>query len=97
MYLVPNWQYFVQAQVIRDNLFQRRGRVLRLCEGKEEAVIYDLIVVPDASGDEALFNTERNEVEKELRRIRDFAEMSENKHYTRKILQEILTYYNLTL
>lgn len=76
---------------------QRRGRVLRLSEGKDEAVIYDLIVVPDASGDEALFNTERNEVEKELRRIRDFAEMSENKHYTRHILQEILTYYNLTL
>lgn len=76
---------------------QRRGRVLRLSEGKDEAVIYDLIVVPDASGDEALYNTERNEVEKELRRIRDFAEMSENKHYTRKILQEILTYYNLVL
>jgi len=76
---------------------QRRGRVLRLSEGKDEAVIYDLIVVPDASGDEALFNTERNEVEKELRRIRDFAEMSENKHYTRQVLQEILMYYNLTL
>jgi superfamily II DNA or RNA helicase len=76
---------------------QRRGRVLRLSVGKDEAVIYDLIVVPDASGDEALFNTERNEVEKELRRIRDFSEMSENKHYTRQILQEILRYYNLTL
>jgi len=76
---------------------QRRGRVLRLSEGKDEAVIYDLIVVPDASGDEALFNTERNEVEKELRRIRDFSEMSENKYYTRQILQEILRYYNLTL
>jgi superfamily II DNA or RNA helicase len=76
---------------------QRRGRVLRLSKDKDEAVIYDLIVVPDASGEEALFNTERNEVEKELRRIRDFAEMSENKYYTRQILQETLTYYGLTL
>ncbi|PKP28170.1 MAG: DNA repair helicase [Bacteroidetes bacterium HGW-Bacteroidetes-19] len=76
---------------------QRRGRILRLCKDKDEAVIYDLIVIPDPSGDVALFNTERNEVEKELRRVRDFAEMSENKHYTRQILHEILLYYNLTL
>ena len=76
---------------------QRRGRVLRLCDGKDEAVIYDLIVIPDASGDESLFKTEQSEVEKELRRVRDFAEMSENKHYTRNILNEIITYYKLNL
>jgi superfamily II DNA or RNA helicase len=76
---------------------QRRGRVLRLCEGKEEAVIHDLIVVPKPSGDEALFKTELSAVEKELRRIRDFWEMSENKAHTRQILNKILTYYKLTL
>jgi superfamily II DNA or RNA helicase len=76
---------------------QRRGRVLRLSAGKDEAVIYDLVVVPDPSGDDSLFKTEQGEVAKELRRIRDFAEMSENKHYTRKILDPILKYYQLTL
>jgi len=76
---------------------QRRGRVLRLSEGKDEAVIYDLVVVPDPSGNDSLFKTEQGEVAKELRRIRDFAEMSENKHYTRLILDPILKYYQLTL
>lgn len=76
---------------------QRRGRVLRLSDGKDEAVIYDLVVVPDPSGDDSLFKTEQGEVAKELRRIRDFAEMSENKHYTRQILDPILKYYQLTL
>jgi superfamily II DNA or RNA helicase len=76
---------------------QRRGRVLRLAEGKDEAVIYDLVVVPDPSGDSALFKTEQSEIEKELRRVRDFAEMSENKHYTRQILDPLLKHYQLTL
>jgi superfamily II DNA or RNA helicase len=76
---------------------QRRGRVLRLAEGKDEAVIYDLVVVPDPSGDSALFKTEQSEIEKELRRVRDFAEMSENKHYARQILDPLLKHYQLTL
>jgi superfamily II DNA or RNA helicase len=76
---------------------QRRGRVLRISEGKDEAVIYDLVVVPDPSGDPSLFKIEQAEVKKELRRIKDFAEMSENKHYTRQILEPILKYYQLTL
>lgn len=76
---------------------QRRGRVLRLAKGKDEAVIYDLIVVPKPSGDKSLFKTEQREIEKELRRVRDFAEMSENKHHTRKILDSILHYYQLNL
>jgi hypothetical protein len=68
-----------------------------LSAGKDEAVIYDLVVVPDPSGDDSLFKTEQAEVAKELRRIRDFAEMSENKHYTRQFLEPILKYYQLTL
>lgn len=76
---------------------QRRGRVLRLAKGKEEAVIYDLVVVPDPCGDESLFRIEQGEVAKELRRIRDFSEMSENKHFTRELLDPILNYYQLTL
>jgi superfamily II DNA or RNA helicase len=76
---------------------QRRGRVLRISEGKDEAVIYDLVVVPDPSGDPSLFKIEQSEVKKELRRIKDFAEMSENKHYTWQILEPILNYYHLTL
>jgi superfamily II DNA or RNA helicase len=76
---------------------QRRGRVLRLAKGKDEAIIYDLVVVPEPSGDISLFKVEQGEVEKELRRVRDFAEMSENKHYTRQVLDPLLKLYQLTL
>jgi superfamily II DNA or RNA helicase len=76
---------------------QRRGRVLRLAKGKDEAIIYDLVVVPDPSGDKTLFKFEQTEVEKELRRVRDFAEMSENKYFTRKLLEPILNYYRINL
>jgi superfamily II DNA or RNA helicase len=76
---------------------QRRGRVLRLAEGKDEAVIYDLVVIPEPTGDPALFKTEQSEIERELRRVRDFAEMSENKYYTRQLLEPILNKYKLIL
>jgi len=76
---------------------QRRGRVLRLAKGKDEAIIYDLVVVPEPSGEISLFKVEQGEIEKELRRVRDFAEMSENKHYTRQVLDPLLKHYQLTL
>ncbi len=76
---------------------QRRGRVLRLAEGKDEAIIYDLVVVPEPSGDSSLFKIEQSEIEKELRRVRDFAEMSENIHHTRQILEPLLNHYQLKL
>ena len=81
----------------RRQFIQRRGRVLRISDGKDEAVIYDLVVVPDPSRDPTLYKIEQSEVKKELLRIKDFAEMSENKHYTRQILEPILKYYQLTL
>jgi len=76
---------------------QRRGRVLRLAKGKDEAIIYDLVVVPEPSGDVSLFKIEQGEIEKELRRVRDFAEMSENIHYTRQVLDPLIKHYQLTL
>jgi superfamily II DNA or RNA helicase len=76
---------------------QRRGRVLRLHPDKLQAVIYDLVVIPEPSEDSTLFCIEKNEVEKELRRIRDFALMSENEYESLSILEETLNYYHLTL
>ena len=76
---------------------QRRGRVLRLDPLKHQATIYDLVVIPDRSDDKALFNIEKNVVEKELRRIRDFATMSENEYDTFETLKDTLNYYQLIL
>jgi DNA phosphorothioation system restriction enzyme len=61
---------------------QRRGRILRNYEGKENAVIHDFIVKPPdtaaLSTDAERFNTERRLVKKELERVETFAEAAKN-------------------
>ena len=53
---------------------QRRGRVLRRYPGKDLAYIYDMVVVPDP--DE---NFADSVIEKELKRLKDFIILSDNK------------------
>ena len=57
---------------------QRRGRVLRTHKDKRFAVIHDLIVIPENVFDEECYTLERGLVQSELRRVRDFALLSEN-------------------
>lgn len=61
---------------------QRRGRVLRKHKGKEHAIIYDLIVKPimdHTNTDQKLTNIEKNIFLTELKRLVNFAVLSENK------------------
>lgn len=61
---------------------QRRGRVLRKYEGKEYAIIYDLIVKPvieHTDTDDRLRKIEKNIFLSELRRLVNFSVLSENK------------------
>jgi superfamily II DNA or RNA helicase len=61
---------------------QRRGRVLRRFPRKQKAVIHDVIVFPNLSGDvefpEELLELERKMVSRELRRYEEFANASLN-------------------
>ena len=76
---------------------QRRGRILRLHKDKYRAVIHDLVVVPVISEGSELFMMERNLLASELRRVRDFALMSENADYALDQLDETLSYYDLSM
>ncbi len=76
---------------------QRRGRVLRTHNDKRFAVIHDLIVIPDNVFDEDCYDLEKNLVQSELRRVRDFALLSENLNDTDNELQEVLNHYNLSI
>lgn len=76
---------------------QRRGRVLRTHNDKRFAVIHDLIVIPDNVFDEECYDLEKNLVQSELRRVRDFALLSENLNDTDNELQEVLNHYNLSI
>jgi len=76
---------------------QRRGRVLRTHKDKRFAVIHDLIVVPDNVFDEECYELEKNMIKGELKRVRDFALLSENLNDTDNELEDVLNHYNLSL
>jgi ERCC4-related helicase len=76
---------------------QRRGRILRQHEDKQFATIHDLVVVPYVSSYSASYTLERNLLKIELKRVRDFAQMSLNASYTQFALRDVMDYYKLNL
>jgi superfamily II DNA or RNA helicase len=76
---------------------QRRGRVLRLHREKQNAVIHDLVVIPDVSQGESTFEMEKNILKGELERVVDFSRLAINKTHTYEVLKGVLDYYNLSL
>ena len=76
---------------------QRRGRILRKHPDKHMAIIHDLVVAPEISRGQENYNMERSLLKGELKRVRDFAILSENADFAYAELEEILTYYNLPL
>lgn len=76
---------------------QRRGRILRNHPDKYKAEIHDLVVAPVISSTEECFYMEQSLLRNELKRVRDFASMSENADYAYNELSEILSYYDLPL
>ena len=76
---------------------QRRGRILRLHKDKHNALIHDLVVAPVINSASECFKMERNLLRSELKRVKDFAEMSENADFAYTELEEVLSYYNLSL
>lgn len=76
---------------------QRRGRVLRTHPDKHFAIIHDLVVIPEVGSNEASYKMERSLLRGELRRVKDFAELSENADAAFSELEDILDYYNLSM
>lgn len=79
---------------------QRRGRVLRRAEGKKYAEIYDFVTIPrpieqvkNLSEDE--IKTDISLVKKEIERVRDFADISNNPHEGYKLIDKLTSVYNL--
>lgn len=76
---------------------QRRGRVLRIHKDKRFAIIHDLIVIPDNVFDEECYALEKSLVESELKRVRDFALLSENLNDTIRELDDVLNKYVISI
>lgn len=76
---------------------QRRGRVLRLYEGKQYAEIYDFITLPRSLDDDNsdIKKSERSLVKREFERMKDFADLAINTSDALALKQEISDFYKL--
>ena len=80
---------------------QRRGRVLRRFPGKDYAVIYDFVTLPFpietiAQQNEAIIQSTKGLIKRELIRMMDFAEIAENPSLTYDLLYELKHGFNIS-
>ena len=80
---------------------QRRGRVLRICEGKEFADIYDFVVIPKKF-EEVVPNSPHSGIElkmiaKEIRRMKEFSKVALNPDETEKLFNKISSAYRISI
>ncbi len=101
---IPSVQtaYILASSTNPKEYVQRRGRVLRLYEGKDKAVIYDFITLPASLEDMQLFNeqeirTYRGLVQREVTRMRDFASIALNSSEADFLIYDLETLFNLTI
>ncbi len=73
---------------------QRRGRILRNYPGKQDATIYDMVVVPPDSA--ITMPSERSLMEKELRRFVEFADLAKNPGEARDVVWPLQKKLGLT-
>ncbi|MFA5072092.1 MAG: helicase-related protein, partial [Candidatus Pacearchaeota archaeon] len=76
---------------------QRRGRVLRLYQGKNHADIYDMVVLPLKTEDVDIEKIEKQILQKEFERISEFLDSSDNKSETYKHFLDISNEYGVYL
>lgn len=97
---VPNTRtaYILASSSNPREFIQRRGRVLRRAPDKNEATIYDFIVIPPQSWySQSNINSDKNIVERELRRFKEFADSAQNKHQALSVVWDIANQYGIHL
>lgn len=86
--------YLLASSSNPRQFIQRRGRLLRLAEGKERAVILDYLAVPP-EGTSINFNVERALLVREFERANEFGKLSENYEATLEALRPLKERYQL--
>lgn len=94
--------FILASSVNPKEYIQRRGRVLRKFPGKKYAVIYDFITLTrpidnDWSIPVKNRKMERSLAKKELLRLKDFADLSENAYESNEIIDKIVDAYGINL
>lgn len=76
---------------------QRRGRILRKHKDKRMAYIHDLVVAPTVCLSSDSYRMEQSLLKNELKRVNNFAQLSENPSFSEMELREVIDYYGLCL
>lgn len=76
---------------------QRRGRVLRTHPDKKMAELHDLVVIPEVNPYSASYRMEQSLLMGELKRVKNFADLSENPSFSEMELREVMDHYGLNL
>ncbi len=76
---------------------QRRGRILRTHPDKRFAIIHDLVVIPEVNVAPECYELEKGLVSTEIKRVRDFALLSENCNDTLNTLDDVLNQYQISI
>ncbi len=90
--------YFMGSNSNPKQFIQRRGRILRKCEGKQYAEIYDMIVMPDKNISSRFENGDALDlsiINKELPRLLEFASCASNEVEAMNIVKRELEQYDL--
>jgi len=82
--------YLLASTTNPKEFIQRRGRILRKHSGKDKAVLYDFIVLPE----NIRRNTFLSIAYREMPRFSEFARSARNKFSARKLIRPILQQYN---
>jgi len=81
---------FVSSTSNPKQFIQRRGRLLRKAQGKREAEIYDIMIVPVTEGfEEETKKIENSIIEKEIKRALIFSSSAKNAYECTKVLEKI--------
>lgn len=99
---IPNIEkaFILASSTNPKEYVQRRGRVLRLAEGKRFAVIYDFVTLPMSIEELYTCSAEVSESSKslairEIARMRDFARISENPTESLELVGELIEAFGI--
>ncbi|MDZ4171227.1 MAG: DEAD/DEAH box helicase family protein, partial [Methanobacteriaceae archaeon] len=89
---VPSAKIAIMMSSTRNPIqyVQRRGRILRRAPGKDKAIIYDLIVIPQPNLEDYEYKkVERELIQKEIDRYREFASAAINHKDCLNVINEL--------
>lgn len=87
--------FFLASTTNPREFVQRRGRVLRLSEGKSKAIIYDFIVVPRPEHIPLRRDIDAGLLRREMPRFAEFSSAALNEFSARSIVRPIIDQYGM--